>query len=163
MNLTNLIETKEIEQELEFIREGNLCKAYPKDDCTIDGSIDTESQLEKVSGSYYFYGQILGEITQELNKNKVALKSRKAAAFLEKNIELTQLKARCTDSILKSLVDVDSEAQKIQGVITILEGTESKLETILMALKLKQEGLIEIGRKRNLELKINAQSINNLD
>ncbi len=163
MNLTDLIETKEIEQELKYTREGIEAKAYPRDDCTIDGTIDTETQLEKVPGCYYFYGQILGEITQALNKQKVALKARKAAAFLWNNMELTKIKQRCTDTILKSLVDDDKDVHTIQAAITVLEGAESKLGTILTALKLKQEGLIEIGRKKNLELKLKAKSINNLD
>lgn len=163
MDLTNLIETQEFEQELKYTREGIENKAYPKEDCTIDGTVDTETQLEKVPGYYYFYGQILGEIIQALNKQKVALKSRKAAAFLWNNMELTRLKSRCTDSILKNLVDADTEVHTIQAAITVLEGAESKLGTILTALKLKQEGLIEIGRKKNLELKLKAKSINNLD
>ena len=163
MNLINLIETTEIEQELKYTREGLENKAYPRDDCTIDENVDTETQLEKVPGCYYFYGQILGEITRELNKQKVALKARKATAFLNNNIELTRVKARCTDTILKNLVDADTEVHKIQAVISVLEGAESKLGTILTALKLKQEGLIEIGRKKNLELKLKAKSINNLD
>lgn len=158
MNLKEIIGTGEIEKTLSYTRKGVLVEAFPKNDCTIENGIDEIIQLQKVSGSYYFYGQILGEVTEALNDHKVGLKTRKSAVFLKNQVELQQKKARVTDKVLENLVNVDTEVVQFQKSIAVLEGAEKKLETILTALKLKEDSLIETSRRSKKEIR----AINNL-
>jgi hypothetical protein len=158
MDVRNLIKTENIEQELKYMRGGQPAKAFPKEDCTVNPKVDEIEQLKKVSGAYYFYGQMKSEITGAISLAKVKLITRKSTVFLTEQIKLTEVKARVTDKVLEHIVNVDSEVVKIKESIAELEKAENKLEIIIKALLLKQDDLIEISRRKKQELK----SINNL-
>lgn len=158
MDLTKLIKTDEIESELSYTRQGESAKAYPKADCTIDSGIDELKQLRSVSGSYYFYGQMLGEIQAELSRQKSNLKYQVGLCYLKNHEELQTSKSRITDKMLEHIVNTTGAIIKVKEIIAELEGAETKLSTILVALKLKDGDLNELSRRLYLE----AKSINKI-
>jgi hypothetical protein len=153
MNLQDFLKPVEIEQDIDYIREGVPAKAYPKADCTVEDGVDELDQLRKVSSSYYFYGQILGEIETELSAQKANLTTRKSTVYLDQQVALQKLNARVTDKVLENLVNVDPQVVKIKTSIAKLEGACKKLETILNSLTLKQHDLLELSRRKSQELR----------
>jgi hypothetical protein len=181
MNLKDYLKNHEIDEELTYTRAGEVCTANPRKDCSISGTVDEVKELYKVSGVYYFYGQIsamLLECRNELENNlssqketlNEALINRKSSVFLTQEIELKRLGARCTDKVLENLVNTDPKVVAIRSEIKNLsniksqiikvEGAENKLKIIKKALELKQEALIEISRRRKKE-EINLAHLHN--
>jgi hypothetical protein len=152
MDLDKIIKTEDIENELIYQRDGKILRSYPKKDCADDGT-DEHEQLKKIPGQYYFYGEIKAEIIKALNKTKVDLSSKKASTFLFQQMELQKVEARITDKVLENLVNSEPEVVSLKAMAATLESAESKIETILKALLLKQDALIESGRRKNQELK----------
>jgi len=179
MDLRDFLKDHEIEEELTHVRQGQVCKAYPRNDCSIADIVDEVAELHKVCGAYYFYGSISAKILEARENLEVSLAAqkeklndslqvRKSAVYLQKQMELQQASARCTDKVLENLQNSDEQVIAIKGQlnqlsevkaeIVKLNGAENKLKVIMKALLLKQDDLIEISRRKKEELK----SIGNL-
>jgi len=174
MDLNEYLEKREIDEELKYFRQGKLCTAYPFKDCSISEPLDELAEMQKLSGSYYFYGMISCELLAEKEKVELELASKKEALtgaleikksslYLLNQVELARTKARCTDKVLENMVSSNSEIANIKSDllglsqlkerIIELKNVENKLKIILKALLLKQEDLIEISRRKKEELK----------
>lgn len=174
MDLREFLKDHEIEETLTYVRQGQVCKAYPQEDCSIADTVDEVVELHKVCGAYYFYGSISTKILEakenlEVNlaaqKEKLndSLQVRKSTVYLQKQVELQQVNARCTDKVLENLQNSDEQVIVIKGQlnqlseikvkIVELNSAENKLKVILKALLLKQDDLIEISRRKKEELK----------
>jgi len=174
MDLREFLEKHELDEELKHMRGGKLCTAYPRIDCNIADTVDEVAELHKVSGAYYFYGSISCMLLEAKEKLEVSLAAqkerlndsllvRKSAVYLQRQMELTQAAARCTDKVLENLVNSDEQVISIKGQLNQLSdlkakivelgSAENKVKVILKALLLKQDDLIEISRRKKEELK----------
>jgi hypothetical protein len=179
MDLRDFLKDHEIEETLTHVRQGKTCVAHPREDCSIADTVDEVAELHKVCGAYYFYGSISAKILEAKENLEVSLAAqkeklndslqvRKSAVYLQKQVELQQANARCTDKVLENLQNSDEQVIAIKGQlnqlsevkakIVELNGAENKLKVIMKALLLKQDDLIEISRRKKEELK----SIGNL-
>jgi len=164
MNLTNLIKSESIEQNLTYSRNGQEVVVRPSIDCAIDSKANEITQLQKISGHFYFYGTIKAEISELKVNAKNDLTYKKAAAFLsgEEIIKKANPKARITDKILENYVNGHEDVQEAKSILAKLEKHESKLEIILKALLLKEEALIEVSRRNKQEINLTGKALNHL-
>lgn len=174
MQLSDYLKNTEIDEDLIYSRKGERCTAHPYVDCSIDSVTDEIGEMAKVSGAYYFYGQIACNLTEakEVTELKLAtqketltdaLAVKKSAIFLDYQQKLEASKGRCTDKVLEHMVNAHADVVILKTQLTQLsilknkilsiKSAENKIRIVLKALLLKQDDLIEISRRKKEELK----------
>lgn len=164
MNLTELIKTDSIEENVTYTLNGHKEVIHPRADCTVSSEADEITQLKEISGKFYCYGQIKAEIISGKTKAKNRLSYLKSEMSLEqeKLLLIANPKARVTDKRLDSLVTVEPSVVAAKDKLAEFEKYEIKIDIILKALLLKEEELLEASRRNKKEMELLGNKINNL-
>lgn len=165
MDLTQLIKSNVLEEEIVYNRDGQETIEYPKSDCTIDDGTDEITQLKQISGKFFFYGSVKAKITELKTraKNELTLVKSKTSISEELKIKAANPNARVTDKRLECLTNINPEVIKAKEALVKLEMNESNLEIILKALLLKEEELLESSRRSKQEINLRRNLVNNVE
>jgi hypothetical protein len=152
MNLDKFIQMDNIPETIDYTKGGNTEKLYPRTEISIDERGEPE-QLSEIPGLLYMYAWIAGELTKSLTTIKNQIKHRRSSVFLTEKTTGLQKGQKIPEKTLEHMCTLDTKVTEMSQIQVDIESAKSTVDAIILALINKREALLEMSRRKKLELR----------